>query len=117
MRRSRRRFVRAFTAIMPLAVPAGMALILGATVRRWGRRTGYMAGFAAYWAVCVTLPLALLGRARFRALLTAPPRPLPRPRLLAVAALILPPAGGIAVELIPGLRRADSGLIAASIGL
>jgi len=102
---------------MPFAVPAGMALIFRAAVRRWGPRRGYIGGFAAYWAVCLGLPLALLGPRRFAELVTGTATRLPRPRALAVAALAMPPLGGIAVELLPALGGADARLIGASIGL
>jgi membrane protease YdiL (CAAX protease family) len=57
----------------------------------WGARPGYFAGFLFYWCVwCLALPLALLGRARVRALLRPPPIPLRRQGPVIALSLVVP---------------------------
>ena len=92
---------------VPLVVPVGMRLLFAVLARRLGRRRGYLAGFACYWAGCYLLPPALLGRQRALALLREPAGPLPRPRWLAATALLVPPLGAAGTQLLPALGQAD----------
>ena len=64
---------------VPLVVPVGMRLLFAVLARRLGRRRGYLAGFACYWAGCYLLPPALL----------------------------VPPLGAAGTQLIPALGQAD----------
>jgi hypothetical protein len=57
-------------------------------------------------------PLGLLGRTRVRALLRQPARPLPSPRWLAAAALLVPPLGAAGSELAPELGNAGPAVVA-----
>ena len=110
--RVRRRAARALTLAIPLVVPEGMRVLFPMLARRLGARRGYLTGFAIYWAGCYLLPLAVLGRRRTWALLREPPGPLPRPRWLGAAALLLPPLGAVGTELLPALPGADPALVA-----
>jgi hypothetical protein len=94
--------------LVPLIVPVAMAAVFTAAVRRWGPQRGYLYGFGAYWAACLAIPIAILDRHRFAELFTRRSRPLPKPRILAAAVLALPPAGAIAVELLPNIKTADA---------
>jgi membrane protease YdiL (CAAX protease family) len=82
-----------------------------------GPRRGHLTGFAVCWAACYLLPWGLLGRDRVRALLRQPARPLPSPRWLAVAALLVPPLGAIGTELAPQLCTADPAVAATAAGV
>jgi hypothetical protein len=95
------RGVRAIVAAVPVVMPVGMRALFPVLARRLGPRGGHRTGFAAYWAARYLLPLGLLGRDRIRALLRQPARPLPGPRWLGVAALLVPPLGAAATELAP----------------
>ena len=112
-----RRLVRPTATALPVAVPVGMRLLFPALARRLGERRGYLTGFAVYWAGCVLLPVALLGRRRVRALLREPAAPLPAPRPLAAAALLVPPLGAAGAELLPALADADLPPVATSAAL
>ena len=101
------RGARILTLAIPLVVPVGMWALFGTLARRLGQRRGYLAGFGCYWAGCYLVPAALLGRRRALALLREPAGPLPRPRWLAAAVLLVPPLGGAATELVPALDGAD----------
>jgi Type II CAAX prenyl endopeptidase Rce1-like len=108
------RGVRAIVTGVPVLVPVGMRVLFPVLARRLGPRRGHLTGFAVYWAACYLLPLGLLGRDRVGALLRQPARPLPRPRWLAVAALLVPPLGAAGTELAPQLRHADPAVMAAA---
>jgi hypothetical protein len=75
-------------------VPVSMRAVFLILARRLGPRRGHVTGFAVYWAACYLLPFGLLGRDRVRALLRQPARPLPNPRWLTAAALLVPRVGG-----------------------
>ena len=95
---------RAVVTALPGAVPAVMAVAFPAA-RRYGPTRGYRHAFAGYWAMCLAVPTALVGPRRVADSLLRRPAGLPRPRSLALAALVVPPAGAIAVELRPHLRE------------
>jgi len=107
---------RSLAAFIPLALPLAMAGVFGLTTRRWGRRVGYRAGFAVYWAACATVALALLGGRGTRELFSRP-RPLPRPRWLALASLVLPPLGGLVTPLAPATADMDGRTLSVSVAL
>src|SRR3954468_3052269 len=102
----RRRVSSVVAASMPVAVPAAMRVLFPLLAGRMGRRRGYVAGFAAYWTVCLALPIATLGPRAAARLLTARPQPLGRARWLGATILAVPVAGAVATELVPGLRDA-----------
>lgn len=110
-------WARPVAQLVPVVVPVGMAATFAVARRRLGPRRGYLAAFATYWAVCLGLPVAVLGRRRCADLVRRPAQPLPRPRALAFATLGVPLAGAVAVELIPNLRTAGLRLIATSLGI
>jgi membrane protease YdiL (CAAX protease family) len=93
-----------------------MAGVFALTTRRWGLRAGYRAGFAVYWAACTTIAVALLGRRGTREVFSRP-RPLPHPRWLALAALALPPLGGVATQLAPAIGETDGRTLSLSAAL
>src|SRR4029453_2236023 len=101
------RGVRALVTAVPVVVPVGMRALFPVLARRLGPRRGHLTGFAVYWTVCYLLPLGLLGRTRIRALPRQPARPLPSPRWLAAAALLVPPLGAAGSELAPELGNPD----------
>jgi hypothetical protein len=107
-----RRGIRTLVTGIPLVVPLGMRALFPALARRLGQRRGHLTGFALYWTACYLLPLGLLGRDRVTALLRQPGHPLPSPRWLAAAALLVPPLGAVGTELAPELRKADPALLA-----
>jgi membrane protease YdiL (CAAX protease family) len=107
---SRRR--RAAATAVPAVVAAAMAVIFPAAARRYGPRRGYRYAFGVYWATCLTVPVALLGLRRIRRTLALPIGALPRPRALSVAALTVPVAGAVAVELRPHLREVNGAALA-----
>jgi hypothetical protein len=97
-----------------------MALVFAAATRRYGGTVGYRLGFVGYWVTCAALSTAVLGPRELAQRLTpSSSTPLPRPRALVVAALLLPPVGAAAVELVPHLRQAGRRalLTAAAVGL
>jgi hypothetical protein len=103
---------------MPRATAPNAARDSGpALARRLGKRRGHLAGFALYWTGCYLVPLGLLGRGQVTTLLRQPGRPLPRPRWLAAAALLVPPLGAVGTELVPQLRKADPVLLATAAGV
>lgn len=107
---------RAAAAAMPAAVPALMVPVFRYTVRRFGKRRGYQAGFGAYWALCWSLALAVAGRRRLVDLWRVP-GPAARGRLLRWSVLLVPPAGAIAVELIPNARKAGPTAALTAVGI
>jgi Type II CAAX prenyl endopeptidase Rce1-like len=108
----RRRVTRALVTMVPVVVPLTMRLLFPALARRLGSRRGYLAGFGLYWAGCYSLAIGVLGRRRVQALVRHPARPLPSPRWLPAAALLLPPLGATGIELLPQLRSADPVVLA-----
>jgi hypothetical protein len=113
MRAQRR---RAVVTALPVVVPIGMRVLFPALARRLGNRRGHLTGFALYWAGCYLVPLGLLGWRRVRGLLREPGGPLPPPRRLAAAALLVPPLGAVATELAPRARAAGPMLLATAAG-
>jgi len=111
----RRQVTRTLVTTVPVVVPLTMRLLFPALVRRLGARRGYLAGFAVYWAGCYLLTIGLLGRRRVQALVRHPTRPLPSPRWLPAAALLLPPLGATGIELLPQLRSADPAVLATAV--
>lgn len=110
-------WARPVAQLVPVVVPIGMAATFAVARKGLGPRRGYLAAFIAYWAVCLGLPLAVLGWRGCADLVRRPARPLPRPRALALATLGVPLAGAVAVELIPNVRAASPKLVAASLGI
>ena len=108
---------RAIVTGLPIVVPLGMRVLFPALARRLGKRRGHLAGFALYWTGCYLVPLGLLGRGQVKTLLGRPSRPLPSPRWLAAAALLVPPLGAVGTELAPQFRRADPVLVATAAGV
>lgn len=111
------RGTRAVVTGLPVVVPLGMRVLFPALARRLGNRRGHLAGFALYWAGCYLVPFGLLGRGQVKTLLGQPGRPLPRPRWLAAAALLVPPLGAVGTELVPQVRKADPVLLATAAGV
>lgn len=110
----RRRVTRTLVPAVPVVVPLTMRLLFPALARRLGTRRGYLAGFGLYWAGCYLLTIGLLGRHQVQALVRHPARPLPSPRWLPTAALLVPPLGAASTELLPQLRTADPAVLAAA---
>lgn len=106
---------RTLVAFLPLVLPVGMAGVFALTTRRQAR-AGYRVGFAVYWGACTTIALALLGGRRTRELFSRP-RPLPRPRWLALACLAVPPLGGVATQLVPAIGKLDGRTLSVSAAL
>ena len=106
------RVTRTLVTTVPVVVPLTMRLLFPALARRLGTRRGYLAGFGLYWAGCYLLTIGLLGRHQVQALVRHPTRPLPSPRWLPAAALLLPPLGAASTELLPQLRNADPAVLA-----
>jgi hypothetical protein len=111
----RRRVTRTLVTAVPVVVPLTMRLLFPALARRLGPRRGYLAGFALYWAGCYLLTCGLLGRRRVQALVRRPTQPLPSPRWLPAAALLVPPVGAAGTELLPQLRNADPAVLATAV--
>ena len=107
----------AAAAALPVAVPPAMTLLFHRLSRRYGNTRGYRAGMIAYWMLCAGLPLAIAGPRRLSRLLDAPRGPLPQPRWLAMAALVVPPAGAIATELVPQLRHTTGRGVATAVAV
>jgi membrane protease YdiL (CAAX protease family) len=93
-----------------------MRVVFPVLARRLGTRRGHLAGFAVYWTVCSLLSVGLLGRGGVETLLRRPARPLPGPRWLAGAALLVPPLGAAGTELFPELRHAEPVVMATAAG-
>ena len=104
-------------AALPVAAPPAMTLLFHRLSRRYGNTRGYRAGMIAYWMLCAGLPLAIAGPRRLSRLLDAPRGPLPQPRWLAMAALVVPPAGALATELVPKLRHTTSRGVATAVAV
>lgn len=111
------RGTRAVVTGLTIVVPLGMRVLFPAMARRLGKRRGHLAGFALYWAGCYLVPLGLLGWGQVKTLLSQPGRPLPSPRWLVAAALLVPPLGAVGTELAPRVRKADPVLLAAAAGV
>ena len=110
---------RAAATAVPVLIPPAMMVLFAQCNRRWGDRRGYRRAMLSYWAMCAVIPMVLAGPRPIAAVLRSPSRPLPKPRWLATVALVLPPAGAIATELAPQLRRtsARTGLTAVVVGV
>lgn len=106
---------------LPAALPAVMMPVFKYTVRRFGDRRGYQAGFAVYWAACWGLAAAIAGPHRlvglWRPASGPQPQPQRRPRALLWSVLIIPPAGAVATELIPNARKAGLPAALAAVGV
>jgi CAAX prenyl protease-like protein len=111
----RRRVTRTLVTAVPVVMPLTMRLLFPALARRLGTRRGYLTGFALYWAGCYLLTIGLLGRHQVQALVRHPARPLPSPRWLPTAALLVPPVGAASTELLPQLRNADAAVLATAV--
>jgi len=109
--------VKTVARLLPFGMPAAMAAVFGLSIRLLGPRRGYIAGFTTYWALCLAAPIALLGPRRFMQLISRRSRHLPDAKPLAFAALALPAAGAVGLELIPELRTATPRLLATSLAI
>jgi membrane protease YdiL (CAAX protease family) len=92
-----------------------MRLVFRAAVRKYGPRRGYQAGFAVYWATCWTAAITIAGPRRTIETMGSRRRPLPTPRVLAYAALAVPPVGALTTQFLPQARRAGAAAIGTSI--
>jgi membrane protease YdiL (CAAX protease family) len=101
---SRDRWRRVVAAAVPAVMPPAMMMLFKVLNGRYGDRRGYRAAMVGYWMLCTALPVAIAGPHRLASMLSAPRRPMPRPRWLAVAAVAVPPLGAVATELAPQLR-------------
>jgi len=109
--------VRTVTAALPILVPVAMQQVFRMTHGRWGRRRGHQAGFAVYWATCWVTAAALVGPRRLARLWQRPAIPMPAPKPLAWAALIVPPAGAITTQWLPHARTAGPRAMAVAFGV
>jgi membrane protease YdiL (CAAX protease family) len=107
---------RAVATVAPAAMPVAMRSVFMATASTFGRRRGYQAGFAVYWATCWAAAAALTGPRRL-ARTFRHSKSLPRPRALAIAVLAFPAVGAVLTELRPNVRRAGPAAIATSVGI
>lgn len=108
---------RAAAVSVPIVVPLAMSAVFRETTRRFGERRGTQAGFAVYWATCWGAALAIGGPRRIAAAFRPAAPALPGRGILAAALLAIPPAGAIATELLPHVRRAGPRALATSLGL
>jgi membrane protease YdiL (CAAX protease family) len=101
------------------AIPAAMLSVFRYTVRRFGERRGYQAGFVVYWVLCCGLAAAIGPYRWLIQMWRAPGGPLPTPGALLWSVLLIPPAGAVATELIPKARKAGppAALTAAGLGV
>jgi membrane protease YdiL (CAAX protease family) len=104
---------------MPAIVPLAMQGVFRQTIRLFGPRRGYQAGFAVYWAACWGAALACAGPSRIARLWE---RPAPTPtglRPLTWAVLLTPPVGAISTEWLPHARAAGPRVVgvAAALGV
>lgn len=104
---SRSRWRRATARLMPAVVPLAMRWVFRTSAQRYGPRRGYQVGFVVYWVSCWALTTAVLGRRAPAGLWQRPEPVLPSPPVLAAAALVTPPLGGVAAEWLPARRGAD----------
>jgi membrane protease YdiL (CAAX protease family) len=101
--------------LLNVCMPPAMAAAFAVLNRGFGARSGYRIGFAVYWAACIAVSVAVLGRQAgglFRRTASLPP-----PKTVAAAVLAIPVAGAIATQLVPNLRRTTSAQLGVSIGL
>lgn len=108
------RWRRVAASLAPAAMPGVMAVVFRAARGRFGRRRGYQAGFAVYWATCWAAAAAIAGFRPLAEAFAAGRRPLPAPLPVAVAALAGPPVAAVLTEFLPHVRRTGAGTIAAS---
>jgi membrane protease YdiL (CAAX protease family) len=106
---------RTATAALPAVTPLVMKLVFDRMHRRHGNVVGYRRAMATYWLLCAALPPVIAGPRRLAGLLTRPGRRMPAPRWLAMAGLVVPPAGALATELWPQLRSADRRSVATAV--
>ena len=102
---------------MPILIPAAMQQVFRATQRRFGPRRGQQAGFAIYWATCWASAAALAGPRRLARLWRRAMVPIPAPKALAGAALIVPPVGAITTQWLPHARTAGPRAVAVAFGV
>jgi membrane protease YdiL (CAAX protease family) len=106
---------RAVAAALPAVTPLVMKVVFDRLNHRYGNVRGYRRAMATYWMLCIAVPTAVAGPRRLAGVLGKPPKPMPAPRWLAVAGLLVPPAGALATELRPQLRNADRRSVATAV--
>jgi hypothetical protein len=94
-----------------------MRLMFPALVRRLGAPPGLPDQLRPLPDGCYLLTIGLLGRHRIQALFRRPTRPLPSPRWLPAAALLIPLVGAASTELLPQLRKVDPAVLATAATL
>jgi membrane protease YdiL (CAAX protease family) len=105
---------RRHALVLPAAILAFTVVLFPVCALRFGTRAGYNVAFAIYWVVALVAPVWLLGWRRIVTLLR--PAPLPRPKGLALAVLLVPVVGGAVVAFAPHIAGASALIVAVAIG-
>jgi membrane protease YdiL (CAAX protease family) len=108
---------RAVAIALPALMPLAMRAVFLGTINTFGRRRGYQAGFALYWAACWAGAAATIGPGPLVSMFRRSPRSLPAPRALSIAVLAFPAVGAVFTEFVPNLRRAGTKATVASVGI
>jgi membrane protease YdiL (CAAX protease family) len=108
---------RAAAMALPAVMPPAMNAVFLATTKTFGRRRGYQAGFALYWAACWAGAVATVGPGPLVRMFRHSPLSLPAPRALSIAVLAFPAVGAVFTEFVPNYRRAGTKVTAASVGI
>ncbi len=108
---------RAVAMALPAVMPVAMSSVFLATTNTFGRRRGYQAGFALYWASCWAAAITTAGPGRLVRMFRHGTRSLPAPRAFSIALLAFPAVGAVFTEFVPNLRRAGAPATAASVGI
>lgn len=104
---------RSVILAVPALVPASMMWLFRVLSRRLSPAAAYNLGFAVYWlGWCVALPLWLLGPKAAVRLLAAGRRPTGAESAL----LLLPVAGAVGTQLLPGRRQMNAAVAAVMAG-
>lgn len=103
---------RMLAVAAPVLVPVVMSATFGTARRRLDDRDAYLAGFAAYWAVCAGFSVAILGRHGLAEAFGKRSSRQGERTVLDIALLAWPAAGAIATRFIPALPTATKPMIA-----